>query len=186
MYSSPERDLNRRLLGLSNSSSPRFPSSRSTFVPNFSIFCLFTSNLKSRSIHAQIIYGFISNVLSIHNCTLIGYIRIKEYTSFLLPMLSSPYQYANIKHTKSTHLAFYFQMPAIIHHSAVKCLIKNNVIFFLFLLQKIIIIQCACTGFCVAIQWDQSEVGNIDCEIQPEKGMHFFLFSIVLRIFQLL
>ncbi len=29
---------------------------------------------------------------------------------------------------------------------------------------------------CVTIQRDQSEVGSIDCEIQPEKGMHLFCF----------
>ena len=26
---------------------------------------------------------------------------------------------------------------------------------------------------------DQSEVGSIDCEIQPEKGMYFFCFLLV-------
>ena len=29
---------------------------------------------------------------------------------------------------------------------------------------------------CVAISRDQSEVGSIDCKIQPEKLMHFFCF----------
>ncbi len=39
---------------------------------------------------------------------------------------------------------------------------------------------------CVAIQRDQSEVGYIDCEIQPKKRYGFLLFSIVLRTLQLL
>ncbi len=29
---------------------------------------------------------------------------------------------------------------------------------------------------CVAIQWDQSEVGSIDYEIESEKGIDFFCF----------
>ncbi len=39
---------------------------------------------------------------------------------------------------------------------------------------------------CVAIKQNQSEVGSIDCEIQPEKRINFFLFSIALRILQFL
>ena len=36
---------------------------------------------------------------------------------------------------------------------------------------------------CVAISWDQLEVGSIDCEIQPEKGMHLFCFLLLLKSF---
>ena len=34
--------------------------------------------------------------------------------------------------------------------------------------------QLLSSALCVAISRDQSEVGSIDCEIQPKKGMHFF------------
>ena len=39
---------------------------------------------------------------------------------------------------------------------------------------------------CVTIQQSRSEIRSIDCEVQSEKGTLFLLFSIVLRIFQLL
>ncbi len=31
--------------------------------------------------------------------------------------------------------------------------------------------------WCVYVLGDQSEVGSIDCEIQPEKGMYFYGFE---------
>ncbi len=38
-------------------------------------------------------------------------------------------------------------------------------------------------GLCVAIWRSQSEVGNIDCEIQLEKGIHFFCFLLFCESF---
>ncbi len=43
-------------------------------------------------------------------------------------------------------------------------------------INRYIIIMLLKKLICFAIQRDQSEVRSIDCEIQPEKGMHFFCF----------
>ena len=56
---------------------------------------------------------------------------------------------------------FIYELPSFLH----------NIIL-------IISLDSFCIPNCLAIKQDQSEVGSIliDCEVHPEKGMHFFCF----------